>query len=1053
MLKLLCCLLLSLWSGVAFSFVHPWDEIEDIKFESLLKRLVYTKRGYITTGLVSDGYKRYMGVPYGLVNTSNPFGPSTPYPDFEETFYAENEGIACPQIKNGIPAGIIQCLTLNIYVPENTAVPSLPLPVMVWIHEGAFVGGSAEDEANNPTALLRHDIIVVAVNYRLGIYGFMCLDTPEVPGNQGLKDQTLALRWIRDNIAAFGGDENKITVVGQSAGGMSVNMHLFSMNEKLFDQAIIQSGPALSYWMIVESNNTIPLAIAKQFGYETTDVHKALNYLSSIDTHSLVRAANDLKITNAYDTDQPLTKPCVEKQFEGVDNFITEHPMNMISKKAKDIPIIIGHNANEYYFQCHGQDDIFFESYDLRNVFELGFNTGTDFNEALNAVKHFYFGDGHIEKNAATKLIDFGTDFIFAHPTQRMAEKLLESGAKNVYRYVFSFFEASHGDELPYLFDSLVSELNKTDGGLFWKERLQVKHRMVKLWTNFVKHGNPTPEPTVFLPFVWTPISNTTHPYLEIDIDLKMKSRREHRAMAFWDLFYKLYGKFQKWYIKEDKEQQLRRENQLVLLNKKQSFLYLRTSVTNSLGMWSVVWFISLYGLAYGASRLDPLVSTKAGLIRGLQFGDGYAKFLGVPYAVVDANNPFGPSVPHQGFDDTFEAYESKACPHTQFNTNTAVGTLDCLTVDIYVPSTANSRNRLPVMVWIHGGAFIGGSNRDEANEPVSLLKHDVIVVAVNYRLGIYGFMCLDIPEVPGNQGLKDQTLALRWVRDNIAAFGGDENKITIFGESAGGMSVNMHLFSLNEKLFDQAIIQSGPALSYWMMVESNNTIPSRLAEELGFVTSDINEALKYLATVDPHLLVQVARDLKISSGSGTDQPLTKPCVEKEFEGVENFITEHPMNMKAPKVSRTPIIIGNTAREFFFQYAYQDEEFFESFDIKTLFEMGFNVDSDFEEAIDEVRHFYFGDEKIQQNLVEELIDFGTDLIFGHSTQRMAEKLLESGAEKVYRFIFSYREASHGDDLGYVFDSTFGRSEEEPDIEKESVKNRFVKLWTNFAKYG
>ncbi|KAF9787677.1 hypothetical protein SFRURICE_020756 [Spodoptera frugiperda] len=558
--KPLWCLVFSLWGCFALQnkeFIYPWDDVEDSKFESLLKRLVYTKNGYIATGLVSNGYKRYMGVPYGLVNASNPFGPAAPYPAFKETFYAEKEGIVCPQMKNGKPIGITQCLTLNIYVPQNRVASRLPLPVMVWIHGGAFARGSTEDEARNPTAFLKHDIIVVAVNYRLGIYGFMCLDTPEVPGNQGLKDQTLALRWIKDNIAAFGGDENKITVFGQGAGGMSVNMHLFSLNEKLFDQAIIQSGPALSYWMMGESDSSVPMILAEYLGYSTSDVDKALKYLSSIDAHSLVKVAHDLKTTSAFVNDQSFNKPCVEKRFEGVQNFITEHPMNMISEKAKEIPIIIGHNAHEYHSQCYDRVEKFFAAYDISKLFKLGFNIDSGFNEALTAVKHFYFGDARIEKEGATKLVDFVTDFIFAHPTQRMAEKLLESGAKTVYRYVFSFFEASHGDELPYLFDSLVSQLNKTDGGIFWKERLQVKHRMVKLWTNFVKHGNPSPEHSIFLPFVWTPITNTTQPYLDIDIVFKMKSRHEHRSMAFWDLFYKLYGKYQKWYLNEDKEQSL----------------------------------------------------------------------------------------------------------------------------------------------------------------------------------------------------------------------------------------------------------------------------------------------------------------------------------------------------------------------------------------------------------------------------------------------------------------------------------------------------------------
>ncbi|MBH0219747.1 carboxylesterase family protein, partial [Listeria monocytogenes] len=99
--------------------------------------------------------------------------------------------------------------------------------------------------------------------------------------------------------------------------------------------------------------------------------------------------------------------------------------------------------------------------------------------------------------------------------------------------------------------------------------------------------------------------------------------------------------------------------------------------------------------------------------------------------------------VQHLGFDDIFEAYESNICP--QVSSDVAIGTIDCLTMNIYVPSAATTQNRLPVMVWIHGGAFVTGSAQTEGN-PNFLLRNDVIVVAINYRLGAYGFMCLDIP-------------------------------------------------------------------------------------------------------------------------------------------------------------------------------------------------------------------------------------------------------------------------------------------------------------------
>lgn len=363
-------------------------------------------------------------------------------------------------------------------------------------------------------------------------------------------------------------------------------------------------------------------------------------------------------------------------------------------------------------------------------------------------------------------------------------------------------------------------------------------------------------------------------------------------------------------------------------------------------------------------------------------------------------------------------------------------------------------------MVWIHGGAFVEGSAAGESKDPISLLRHGVIVVAINYRLGIFGFMCLDTPEVPGNAGLKDQTLALRWIRDNIDSFGGNANQITVFGESAGAMSTNLHLFSLNEKLFDRAIIQSGPATSYWMMVESDTTIPFRLAAHLGFNTTDINEALTFLANTNVHLLAYAGHNLMISNSEGTNQPLTKPCVEKEFEGVNHFLTEHPMNIISSKAATTPVIIGYNNIEFAFQYANVDAEFFDTYDFSQHFALGFDMSNDLNEALQVVKNFYIGDKDISVKVRWALIDFGSDFIFNHPTQRMVQKLLESGASTVYRYVFTYdghfkenktwSGATHAEELAYLFD--LYTSEQDKSPEDQLVIDRFTTLWTNFAKY-
>ncbi|KAH9642996.1 hypothetical protein HF086_013557 [Spodoptera exigua] len=474
------------------------------------------------------------------------------------------------------------------------------------------------------------------------------------------------------------------------------------------------------------------------------------------------------------------------------------------------------------------------------------------------------------------------------------------------------------------------------------------------------------------------------------------------------------------------------------------------------------VLFVVFSGLVEGLYRVDPLVSTNKGLIRGLRSDEGYAQFMGIPYAVVDKKNPFGPSIPHPGFDGIFEAYETNVCP--QMSNDVAIGTIDCLTMNIYVPSAATSQNRLPVMVWIHGGAFVIGSAENEGS-PRFLLKHDVIVVKINYRLGAYGFMCLDIPEVPGNQGLKDQALALRWIKENIEAFGGDAGQITIFGESAGGRSVNLHLLSSFESLFQRAIIQSGPASSAWLTMNSDKTVPIKLAEALDFETEDTLEALDYLASVDVHTLTKLAHDLEITSFTENNIPITLPCIEKEFEGIEPFMTDYPMNINTPKARNTPVIIGHTNNELSFLYGLAKAEFFSNYDF-SLISNAFDLQDDWEDAVNDVKHFYIGDEPLSEIVADKITDFASDIIFNHPTQRMAERLLDIGARPVYRYLFSYSGgrnlikvlsnlnstgAIHGDELGYLFDLEIFSKDVAP--EDQLMIDRLTTLWINFVKYG
>lgn len=136
------------------------------------------------------------------------------------------------------------------------------LPVVIFIHMGAFYYGSGN--IYGPDFLIDKDIIVVTFNYRLGPFGFLTLDTPEYSGNMGLKDQALALKWVHENVHAFGGDRNQITLYGSSVGAAGANLHMISPTSKnLFQRAILSSGCGLNPWAYRKDNQ---IRLLKTFG-------------------------------------------------------------------------------------------------------------------------------------------------------------------------------------------------------------------------------------------------------------------------------------------------------------------------------------------------------------------------------------------------------------------------------------------------------------------------------------------------------------------------------------------------------------------------------------------------------------------------------------------------------------------------------------------------------------------------------------------------------------------------------------------------------------------
>jgi para-nitrobenzyl esterase len=256
------------------------------------------------------------------------------------------------------------------------------------------------------------------------------------------------------------------------------------------------------------------------------------------------------------------------------------------------------------------------------------------------------------------------------------------------------------------------------------------------------------------------------------------------------------------------------------------------------------------------ATGADLTVKIESGLISGVLVGENkdVRAYKGIPYAAPPVGNlrwrppqspptwqgvrqatEYGPSCPQP--DILERAYGIKTGPTSE----------DCLYLNVWTPARSGNQ-RLPVMVWIHGGGYIAGSGSSQVYDGQELARHGVVVVTINYRLGPFGFLAHPLLSkesehgVSGNYGLLDQIAALFWVKRNIAAFGGDPNNVTIFGESAGAGSVCYLMVSpLAKGLFHRAIAQSGSAFGQnrhlrqtWYGLEPAEKLGERFAERLG---------------------------------------------------------------------------------------------------------------------------------------------------------------------------------------------------------------------------
>lgn len=324
----------------------------------------------------------------------------------------------------------------------------------------------------------------------------------------------------------------------------------------------------------------------------------------------------------------------------------------------------------------------------------------------------------------------------------------------------------------------------------------------------------------------------------------------------------------------------------------------------------------------------DVIVETTSGKLRGVAIG-GVNIFKGVPYGgPADGTHRFGPPIkvqPWQGVRDALEYGPTAMQDPDAFGLSPELIALlpiretipmdeNCLVLNVWSPGV-NDGGRRPVMFWCHGGAFISGSGSSAWYDGTNLCrKGDVVVVTINHRLGAFGYLHLeDLGDKfgsSGNAGMLDIVVALEWVRDNIAKFGGDPGNVTIFGESGGGAKVSVLMaMPAARGLFHKAIIQSGPAVE--MMSRSDATATAgQVISELGFESSRVDELRHIPATRLLGAQMAILKKINLMSFANRRRVGFNPVID----GTD--LPAGPFAPTAPAVSsQVPLMIGTNKDE------------------------------------------------------------------------------------------------------------------------------------------
>ena len=475
----------------------------------------------------------------------------------------------------------------------------------------------------------------------------------------------------------------------------------------------------------------------------------------------------------------------------------------------------------------------------------------------------------------------------------------------------------------------------------------------------------------------------------------------------------------------------------------------------------------------------DPVVNILTGRVSGLKedtpAGNQFYKFLGIPYAEIPIGVlRFKDPVVKKAWSGLLNATEfPTACIQRTYTTPvTLTGSEDCLYLNIFTPSLPKpgytvSKSLKPVMFWIHGGGF---TEADGTMDPALLLDQDVLVVSVNYRLGPFGFLALEgNPDLAGNIGLKDQQEALQWVNKNIMYFGGDPAKVTLFGVSAGAVSVHAHVLSPRiQNIFQGAILQSGTVLMKYVPTLIDKEVQKSSQKLVEKINCNVPDVLECLHKQDTDILMELSENNTLAEAEEEriywivqDQSSPRPALP--YNPLQQLLVGNvkkvPMVLGTNKNDGGLDLTSNRWLQTNVKNALKENnstKLRKYFGLRTM-----NVSEEDVKIVNVMKRFYLSEGSYDDN-EKNLIEMATDSVFASPAAEVTK--LHKKVAPVFPYVLNERctdlsfsvfygggdkdyGVAHADDANCIF-HLFGTLTESGNMTSQAM----IRSWTNFAKF-